>query len=129
MSRVARDRPRCENGFMKDLLLVFTRIGWLGFGGPIATIAMMEEEICRKRRWVSDTQFAEVYAICKMLPGPVATQVAIYLGLLRAGRLGGFLAGALYVLPSFLIVLTFSALYVTHHFSSEYTGFFASLQT
>jgi chromate transporter len=114
---------------MKELFWVFMRIGWLGFGGPIATIAMMEEETVRKRRWLDEREFSEIYTICKMLPGPVATQVAIYLGMLRKGRWGGALAGLTYIFPAFLIILCFSIVYVRHRIGTEYEGIFAALQT
>jgi chromate transporter len=113
---------------MKELVLVFFRLGWLGFGGPIATIAMMEEETRRRRGWLDQARFTEVYAICKMLPGPVATQVAIYLGYIRKGRLGGLVAGLLFILPSFLIVLGLSALYSRRGAGPGETGAFEALQ-
>src|SRR4051812_21204020 len=99
--------------WMKELAFVFFRLGWLGFGGPIAAIAMMEEETRRRRGWLDQARFTEIYAICKMLPGPVATQVAIALGYVHKGRLGGLVAGILYILPSFAMVLALSALYVS----------------
>ncbi|HUP55912.1 MAG TPA: chromate efflux transporter, partial [Bdellovibrionota bacterium] len=114
---------------MKELVLAFSRFGWLGFGGPIATIAMMEEELQRRRGWVTEKQFAEIYAICKMLPGPVATQVAISLGLARAGRLGGLVAGLVYSFPKFLIILAFSVIYFRERIGLEYQELFAALQT
>lgn len=91
---------------------VFLRLGAFGFGGPIATMAMMEQEAVRRRSWVTPSEFAEIYAVCKVLPGPVSTQMAIYLGMKRAGNaMGGVLAGVLFVLPSFLMVLGLSAIY------------------
>ena len=65
---------------MKEIAQVFSKLGLLGFGGPIATIAMMEEETSRKRGWITPERFAEIYSLCKILPGPVATQLAVYDG-------------------------------------------------
>src|SRR5579885_3636180 len=113
---------------MGELALVFFRLGWLGFGGPIATIAMMEEELRRRRGWVDEKRFAEMYAICKMLPGPVATQMTIYLGYVRKGRLGGLVAGLLYILPSFAIVLALSALYSRRGTAPGQAAAFEALQ-
>lgn len=97
---------------MKEVSQIFLRLGLLGFGGPIAVMAMMEEEMVRERRWLSQEKFSEMYAVLKMMPGPVATQMVIYLGKTRAGVLGGILAGVLFILPSFLLVLGLSYLYV-----------------
>ncbi len=111
---------------MKEIFLVFLRLGLLGFGGPVATIAMMEDEATRKRRWLSQERFTEIYAVCKLLPGPVATQMAIYLGLIRGGIRGGLLSGTLFILPAFLLVLGLSYLYtasgVTQRFSFALLG-------
>jgi chromate transporter len=101
-----------STGSLREIASVFSRLGLLGFGGPIATMAMMEEEACRKRGWLTQQRYSEIYAITKVLPGPVATQMAIYLGWHRRGWLGGLLAGVLFVLPSFLIVLAVSYLYL-----------------
>ena len=84
---------------MREILFVFLRIGLLGFGGPVATIAMMGEETCRKRKWIDSTRFIEMYSVCKLLPGPVATQMAIYLGYEKGGILGGLISGCFFILP------------------------------
>lgn len=76
-------------------------------------MAMMEEEAVRKRKWLTPAEFGEVYAICKLLPGPVATQMAISLGRVRGGTSGGLVAGMLFILPSFVLVLVLSYFYVT----------------
>lgn len=113
---------------MGELALVFFRLGWLGFGGPIATIAMMEDELRRRRGWVDERTFTEMYAVCKMLPGPVATQMVIYLGYIRKGRLGGLLGGLLYIFPSFAMVLALSVLYAKRAAGSGESAAFAALQ-
>ncbi len=97
---------------LTEVSTLFGKLGLLGFGGPIAVMGMMEEEACRKRAWVTPAQFAEIYAVCKILPGPVATQMAIYLGSIRGGLSGGLVAGVSFILPSFLIVLVLSVFYV-----------------
>src|SRR4051812_47086597 len=97
---------------MREIIWVFSRLGVLGFGGPLATLAMMEEETSRRRGWVDSNRFTEMYAVCKVLPGPVATQMAIYLGYTRGGIAGGIAAGTCFILPSFLIVMGLSYLYV-----------------
>jgi chromate transporter len=89
----------------------FLRLGLTSFGGPSAHIAMMEEGVVTRRRWVSPTQFAEGLAVCQMLPGPVSTQLGIYVGYLRGGVAGACLAGIGFLLPAYLILVALSALY------------------
>lgn len=95
---------------MKELAFIFLRLGILGFGGPLATISMMEEEVVKKRRWITPEQFSKSFALLKVFPGPVATQLAIHLGRLRAGRWGGVAAGLLFILPSFFFILALGIL-------------------
>jgi chromate transporter len=113
-----------------ELFRFFLKLGILGFGGPIAVMAMMEEEACRKRKWLSHEHFAEIYALLKMLPGPISTQMAVYLGSLRAGRWGGAFSGILFVLPSFLLLLGLSYLYVQAgtRLTGGLSGVFSGLQ-
>jgi chromate transporter len=89
----------------------FLRLGLTSFGGPPAHIAMMEEGVVTRRRWVSPAQFAEGLAVCQMLPGPVSTQLGIYVGYLRGGVAGACLAGIGFLLPAYLILVALSALY------------------
>ena len=89
----------------------FLRLGVTSFGGPPAHIAIMEEGLVTRRRWVSPTQFAEGLAVCQMLPGPVSTQLGIYVGYLRGGVAGACLAGIGFILPAYLILVALSALY------------------
>lgn len=113
---------------MKELVLLFLRMGLLGFGGPIAVMGMLEEEVCQKRRWISPEKYAQMYAILKLAPGPLSTQMVIYLGNLRAGALGGIVAGVSFILPSFLIVLVLSYFYLNAHLMKELSHFFPGMQ-
>lgn len=90
---------------MKEIFQVFLKLGILGFGGPLATISMMEDECARKRKWCTLDEFSKTFALIKVLPGPIAFQMAVYLGRLRAGKLGGVLAALCFTLPSFFFVL------------------------
>ncbi len=99
-----------SNSFISDAS-VFLKWGLTGFGGPIAVMAMMEEEACRRRQWLSLEKFGEVYAILKLFPGPLATQMVLHLGWLRGGVLGGIIAGTLFTFPGFVIMLGFGLFY------------------
>ncbi len=99
---------------MRDVAKIFLRLGCLGFGGPIAFLAMLEEEFVRRHRWVTPERFAEIIAVCKLLPGPIATQAGITLAVERAGRWAGFVAGLLTFLPAFVLVMGLSHLYTRY---------------
>ena len=97
---------------LPKLALYFLKLGTLGFGGPIALVGAMERDLVEERGWVSRDDYAEGLALAQLAPGPLAAQLAIYLGYVRGGVLGANLVGATFVLPSFLMVLAISALYV-----------------
>jgi chromate transporter len=90
----------------------FLRLGALGFGGPIALAGYMQRDLVERRRWVTADDYLEGLALAQLAPGPLAAQLAIYLGWVRAGILGATLVGIAFILPSFVIVLCLSALYV-----------------
>lgn len=95
---------------LRDLLIYFLRLGTLGFGGP------MQKDLVEERRWVSKQDYLEGLAFSQLYPGPLAGQLAMYLGWLRAGVIGATAVGIAFILPSFLMVLGLAALYV--HFGS-----------
>ena len=90
----------------------FLWLGTVGFGGPIALAGHMQQDLVDKRRWVSSEDYVEGLALAQLAPGPLAAQLAIYLGYVRAGVLGATLVGIAFVLPSFLMVLALSWAYV-----------------
>lgn len=87
-----------------ELAATFLKVGALGFGGPFASIRMMEEEVVHRRRWISSERVNRWMATCKLLPGPIATQVAIGLGQDLLGWQGGMIAGVSLILPAALLV-------------------------
>jgi chromate transporter len=97
---------------LRQFLLYFLRLGTFGFGGPIALAGHMQHDLVESRRWVSRQDYVEGLAFSQLSPGPLAAQLAMYLGWVRAGRLGASLVGLAFVLPSFLMVLVLAALYV-----------------
>ena len=101
---------------LRDLVAYFLRLGTLGFGGPIALAGYMQKDLVEERRWFSKQDYLEGLAFSQLSPGPLAAQLAMYLGWLRAGSLGATAVGIAFIAPSFLMVLALAALYV--HFGS-----------
>ena len=94
---------------------VWAMIGWLGFGGPAGQIALMHRQLVEQRRWISDERFLHALNYCMLLPGPEAAQLAIYIGWLMHGAIGGVIAGVLFVLPGVIVIFGLSWLYVALH--------------
>jgi chromate transporter len=95
-------------------LAVWTKIGFLSFGGPAGQIALMHRELVDERRWISDARFLHALNYCMLLPGPEAQQLATYIGWLLHGIRGGLAAGLLFVLPGAAVMLALSALYALY---------------
>src|SRR5258708_3664621 len=97
---------------LRDFLVYFLRLGALGFGGPIALAGHMQKDLVEERKWVSSQDYVEGLAFSQLSPGPLAAQLAMYLGWVRGGTLGATLTGAAFGLPSLLMVMALAALYV-----------------
>ncbi|MBC8120258.1 MAG: chromate efflux transporter [Gemmatimonadaceae bacterium] len=97
---------------VESLGKVFLKLGCLGFGGPVAHIAMMEDEVVSRRGWLSQADFLNALAVTNLIPGPNSTEMAIHIGYLRAGRMGGLVSGVAFITPAFVMVLALSWLYV-----------------
>ena len=97
---------------LRELLGYFLRLGTVGFGGPIALVGYMQRDLVERRRWFSKQDYLEGLALAQLAPGPLAAQLAIYLGWLKGGTPGATLVAAAFILPSFVMVLALSALYV-----------------
>src|SRR6478735_10613338 len=97
-----------------ELLVYFLRLGTFGFGGPIALAGYMQRDLVERRRWISKRDYLQGLALAQLAPGPLAAQLAIYLGWVRAGIGGASLVAAAFILPSFVMVLGISALYVRY---------------
>src|SRR6516165_1511143 len=95
-----------------QFLLYFLLLGALGFGGPIALAGYMQRDLVEKRRWISKQDYVEGLALAQLAPGPLAAQLAMYLGWVRAGVAGATLVAVAYILPSFVMVLGLAGLYV-----------------
>jgi chromate transporter len=95
-----------------EALRFWWRLGWISFGGPAGQIAIMHRELVERRRWLGEGHFLHALNFCMLLPGPEAQQLATYLGWRLHGAKGGLAAGALFVLPSVLILFGLSWLYM-----------------
>ncbi len=97
---------------LAPLLLYFLKLGTFGFGGPIALAGYMQRDLVDQRRWYSEQDFLDGLALAQLSPGPLAAQLAMYLGLVRAGTVGALLVAGVFILPSFVMVLALSFAYV-----------------
>ena len=99
-------------GTLRDLLKYLLYLGTLGFGGPIALAGYMQRDLVERRGWISKKDYVDGLALAQLAPGPLAAQLAIYLGWSKGGLSGATGAAAAFILPSFVMVLGLSALYV-----------------
>lgn len=109
------------------IFLIFLGFGLRAFGGPIAQIQMMKEQLVLKENWVSITRFHRVLAVYQVLPGPEAHELACYFGYLRGGRPGSVAAGLGFMLPGFVLLMIISAIYTKYHIA-DYSAVTASLR-
>ena len=96
----------------RALTLYFLGLGTWGFGGPVVLVERMRRDLQERLGWFTPAEYKEGIALAQLAPGPLAAQVAIYLGWLRAGFVGATLVGIAFVAPSFLMVIALSAVYV-----------------
>jgi chromate transporter len=111
-------------GSISELVLYFLRLGFLGFGGPVALVGQMERELVAEKGWLTKEQMRESIAICQSLPGPLAIQVGIYISYLRCGFWGAWAGGWSFILPNFVIVAALAALFVHLGDLKPVTGIF-----
>lgn len=111
-------------GDLRALSCYFLRLGTLGFGGPIALTGAMQRDLVDTRRWITPADFAEGLALAQIAPGPLAAQLAMYIGYLARGWAGALATGSAFVLPSLLMVWALSAAYVAFDGLPWMTGLF-----
>jgi chromate transporter len=99
---------------LRDLVLYFLKLGTIGFGGPIALVGYMERDLVEKKRWIIKEQYLRGLALAQLAPGPLAAQLAIYIGYLKGKVLGATLIGVAFIIPSFLMVVVLGMLYVSY---------------
>src|SRR3954465_7311202 len=97
-----------------DMVRYMTKLGTIGFGGPVALVGYMHRDLVEERRWISEADYKEGLTLSQLMPGPLAAQLAIYLGYVHYGITGATLAGVAFVLPSFVMVVALGAAYVAY---------------
>ena len=96
---------------IKEIAKLFLRLGFTAFGGPAAHIAMMQQEVVTKRKWLNEQEFLDLLGATNLIPGPNSTEMAIHIGHARAGWKGLIVAGICFILPAVFITLIFAVLY------------------
>jgi chromate transporter len=99
---------------LRELAALFTRLGFTAFGGPVAHIAMMQDEVVQRRGWLTRQKFLDLVGVTNLIPGPNSTELAMHIGALRGGAAGLVVAGACFILPAVFIVMLLAALYVQY---------------
>src|SRR5215203_5246587 len=107
-------RWETKSARLKELVFLFLKLGSTAFGGPAAHIALMEDEVVRRRGWLSREQFLDLLGATNLIPGPNSTEMAIHIGRLQAGWMGFMVAGICFILPAALIVTVFAWTYVRY---------------
>jgi chromate transporter len=97
---------------LSELVWFFFKLGWLAFGGPVAQIGLMHLECVERKKWIGEDEFVRALNFCHLLPGPEATQLAIYIGWRKRGQIAGLLAGLLFLVPGYLTLSGLAWIYV-----------------
>jgi len=111
MTRTEQE-PGAPQASLPELALLFLRLGCTTFGGPAGHIAMMEDEVVRRRKWLSPEKFVDLIGAVNLIPGPNSTELALHVGLRRAGWAGFFVAGGCFIFPSAILVAAMAWAYV-----------------
>jgi chromate transporter len=124
--------PSGKQGSYPALFGRFLRFGFLAWGGPIPQIAMIRQELVEEEGWISKERFNRVLGLYQALPGPEAHELCVYFGMIKSGRLGGFLAGLGFMLPGFLLMFALSWFYLAYgmaipHFGAAFHGLQAAV--
>jgi chromate transporter len=114
-TRVAREEGAERASYsLWQLVRYFLRLGTLGFGGPVALVGYMQRDLVEKRAWIAESDYKEGLALAQLCPGPLAAQLAMYLGYIRYRMLGATLVGLAFIWPSFLMVVALGWLYTLY---------------
>ena len=103
--------PQPSTYSLQELVAYFLKLGTIGFGGPVALVGYMHKDLVENRQWISEDEYKQGLALAQLMPGPLAAQLAIYLGFVHHRILGATLVGIAFVLPSFIMVVLLGMLY------------------
>lgn len=106
--------PTAPGYSLGALVAYFLKLGSVGFGGPVALVGYMHRDLVERRKWISDADYREGLALAQLMPGPLAAQLAMYLGYVHYGVLGATLVGLAFVVPSFLMVIALGWAYLSY---------------
>ena len=118
MNTEAEEVRKIPHQSLTGLFLRFLKFGFLAWGGPVAQIAMIRQELVEEEKWISPQKFNRVLSVYQALPGPEAHELCVYFGMLARGRAGALLAGLGFMLPGFVLMLLLSWFYVAHGIAS-----------
>ena len=110
----SNERDRQQNQRLGELAQVFLRLGAIAFGGPAAHIAMMDDEVVKRRQWMSRDNLLDLIGVTNLLPVPNSTELAIHIGYERAGWAGLLVAGSCFILPAMILVWLLAIVYVRY---------------
>jgi len=113
---------RTRDSRIPELARLFLKLGTIAFGGPAAHIAMMQDEVVRRRRWMTDDEFLDLLGATNLIPGPNSTEMAIHIGHRQAGWTGLLVAGISFIMPAMVIVLGFAWAYVRYGSLPQVSG-------
>jgi chromate transporter len=99
---------------LRDLIIYFLKLGTWGFGGPVALVGYMHRDLVVEKKWITDDDYKEGLALSQLAPGPLAAQLAIYIGYIHYRILGATLAGVAFVIPSFIMVIGIGYAYIAY---------------
>lgn len=119
---------RADTVSFSEAVRFWLKLGFISFGGPAGQIAIMHQELVEKRRWISEPRFLHALNYCMLLPGPEAQQLATYMGWLMHGSVGGIVAGVLFILPSLVLLIVLSWIYIAFGDMTLVAGLFYGIK-
>ncbi|MFT5169479.1 MAG: chromate transporter, partial [Candidatus Omnitrophota bacterium] len=111
-----------------EIAQLFFKLGCFAFGGPVAHIAMMEDECVQKRKWMSHEEFLDLIGVTNLIPGPNSTEMAMHVGYLRGGMLGLIVAGVCFITPAAVLTGILTYLYITFNYLPEFDAVFYGIR-
>jgi chromate transporter len=124
MERAEQLQAKASNVSLRDLCMYFFKLGTFGFGGPIALAGYMQRDLQEQKQWITKDEYQDGLAIAQTMPGPLAAQLAMWIGYIRYGALGATLVGILFVISPFILVTAIAAIYVQYAGLSQIRALF-----